>query len=166
MFRPKYILVLFLFLGSLSANAAVELWLWQTDTAELPFVLPVEDNPTELGSPISHKDEWHHIKLVKTPYGYLQRAFPGQDKIFVNSIHHQAVLPRVGKHMDKPETHIAALSEADGVIEAIEFKRGLLVQFHPELDEKLWPILWTMMDIARERAKNRPKPRYCEAALT
>lgn len=123
----------------------------------------VQDIPSQLGSPVNHSDEWHWISLRTTPYGYLQRAFPYKDRIFVNSIHHQAVLEKQNtKISNKPKTFIAATAE-DGVIESLEFSMGLLVQFHPELQEELWPIVWTMIDVARERQPNRM--RFCDAAL-
>lgn len=125
----------------------------------------VQDIPSQIGSPINHADEWHWIKFRRTPYGFLQRAFPRERRLYVNSIHHQAVLPKTNqdKTSNSRITSIAATSE-DGVIESLEFQMGLLVQFHPELQEALWPIVWTMIDVARERRHNRQN--YCDAALS
>lgn len=107
---------------------------------------------------IDHKNEWHDIKLLNTPYAYLKRAFPNQEILNVNSIHHQAILPITKPIAGRPQTFIAARAD-DGVIEAIEFEQGLAVQFHPELEEKLWPIVWTMIDVARERRQRLLKER-------
>ena len=133
----------------------------------------IQDLPAQLGGPVSHADQWHNIELLQTPFGYLQRAFSGQKLVLVNSIHHQAVLPLVEGQKTLTPTFIAARSPKDGVIEAIEFDQGLLTQFHPELEEKLWPVVWAMIDVARERRlawrqeqKQERRKQYCDPWLS
>lgn len=112
----------------------------------------VQDIPSQwtASTSVAHSDQWHHVNLLKTPFGYLHKAFPNESRIFVNSIHHQAILEMTREIKGRFKTYVAAKAD-DGVIEALEFELGLLLQFHAELAEELWPILWTMIDVARER---------------
>lgn len=89
----------------------------------------VQDIPTQIKSPMDHKDTTHIIKTLPTSFSILQNAVAGQNNIIVRSLHHQMVIHHEGGPLE-----LAAVAP-DGVVEATEFKngRGLLLQFHPEL---------------------------------
>ena len=73
------------------------------------------------------REELTHSVNVE-PGTVLQRIFDGEKKLFVNSIHHQAVA-------DPGKRFYVSARAADGVIEAIEsseYKPILGVQWHPE----------------------------------
>lgn len=96
----------------------------------------IQDVPFHVGESVKHSDHWHDIKLLKTSHQILsstQRA-EARSSLYVNSLHHQAVVFHKGGPLE-----LAAIG-ADGVTEATEFKngKGMLLQFHPELmDNKL-----------------------------
>lgn len=91
----------------------------------------IQDVPFQIGEKVQHSDHWHDIKLLPTTHKILKNTpnNQGADKLFVNSLHHQAVSFKPGGPLE-----LAAVG-ADGVTEATEFKngKGLLLQFHPEL---------------------------------
>ncbi|WP_413557110.1 gamma-glutamyl-gamma-aminobutyrate hydrolase family protein [Bdellovibrio sp. HCB209] len=92
----------------------------------------LQDVPVQVGPELPHGNDWHEIKVNKTTHGILASLLPqGSDKLFVNSLHHQAVQFKPGGPLE------LAATAADGVTEATEFKngRGILLQFHPELME-------------------------------
>lgn len=90
----------------------------------------IQDVPFHIGETVAHANDWHEIRLRKTTHNILATT-PGtqNNKLFVNSLHHQAVAFKPGGPLE-----LAAIG-ADGVTEATEFKngKGLLLQFHPEL---------------------------------
>ncbi len=98
---------------------------------------------------VEHMNSKHLVELIETPWNHLRKAFPGKEHIEVNSLHHQSSWPRRNSPL-----HIAAIAP-DGIVEAFEFLQGLLTQFHPELMKELYPILYHMVDYARERQKQR-----------
>jgi gamma-glutamyl-gamma-aminobutyrate hydrolase PuuD len=71
-----------------------------------------------------------HRHSIVFPHGSsLRKMFPRQERAVVNSIHHQAV-----KDLGR-DIHVEAMSEPDGVIEAIRYQRAPFVmglQWHPE----------------------------------
>jgi len=71
-----------------------------------------------------------HRHAIVFPNGSsLKNMFPKQERAVVNSIHHQAV-----KELGR-DIHIEAVSEPDGVVEAIRYQRAPFVmglQWHPE----------------------------------
>lgn len=87
-----------------------------------------QDVPTSIREHIPHANDWHDIHLKKTTHNILG-SLSRDGKLYVNSLHHQAVIFQEGGPLE-----IAAISP-DGVTEATEFKngKGLLLQFHPEL---------------------------------
>lgn len=91
----------------------------------------IQDLPFAKGESVQHQDSWHQITLKATGANILSSVLSQQDgsKMFVNSIHHQAV--RFSEHT---RLELSAIAE-DGTTEATEFKngKGLLLQFHPEL---------------------------------
>ncbi|MEK2688630.1 gamma-glutamyl-gamma-aminobutyrate hydrolase family protein [Bdellovibrio sp. GT3] len=92
----------------------------------------IQDVPIQVGPELPHGDDWHDIEVKKTSHGILASLLPvDSNKLFVNSLHHQAVQFKPGGMLE------LAATAADGVTEATEFKngRGLLLQFHPELME-------------------------------
>lgn len=89
----------------------------------------IQDLSHELKTPIDHSySEIHHAKtkghrISVTPNSRLSSILP--ESIEVNSYHHQAI-KKLADGLS-----VSAVSE-DGVIEAIEGKRILAVQWHPE----------------------------------
>lgn len=94
-----------------------------------------QDLPTQLGSTVNHTSgrlvaEAHPIHIA--PATRLASLLPAEEEAEpqVNSSHHQA-LRTIGDHL-----RVAAVSPADGVIEAVELDRPdhfvLAVQWHPE----------------------------------
>lgn len=98
---------------------------------------------------IDHKSSKHMIELLETKWNHLRKAFPGLETLEVNSIHHQGVWGHLNSRLE-----VGALAP-DGILEALEFELGLLVQFHPELLPQLYPLIYYMVDYARERRKTR-----------
>jgi putative glutamine amidotransferase len=78
-----------------------------------------------------HQDSSHQIRSANTRHNIFSKLIDHSKNILVNSYHHQAV-----KSFNNDIFEVAA-TEADGTIEALEFKngRGILFQFHPEIDE-------------------------------
>jgi gamma-glutamyl-gamma-aminobutyrate hydrolase PuuD len=102
-----------------------------------------------------HEDYDAHRHVVRFPEGsMLARMFPKQPRALVNSIHHQAV-----KDLGRDIT-IEAVSDADGIIEAIRYQRADFVmglQWHPEFHRaggvdllECTPILDEFLRAARE----------------
>jgi gamma-glutamyl-gamma-aminobutyrate hydrolase PuuD len=77
-----------------------------------------------------HSDyDAHRHSIVFPPGSSFNHMFPGVPGAVVNSIHHQAV-----KELGR-DVRVEALSEPDGVIEAIRYQRADFVmglQWHPE----------------------------------
>ena len=77
-----------------------------------------------------HSDYDAHKHAVRFPAGSsLARMFPKVERAVVNSIHHQAV-----KDLGR-DIQIEAMSEPDGIVEAIRYQRADFVmglQWHPE----------------------------------
>jgi len=71
-----------------------------------------------------------HRHAIVFPQGSsLRKMFPRHERAVVNSIHHQAV-----KDLGR-DIHVEAMSEPDGVVEAIRYQRAPFVmglQWHPE----------------------------------
>ncbi|MFC5551658.1 gamma-glutamyl-gamma-aminobutyrate hydrolase family protein [Massilia aerilata] len=77
-----------------------------------------------------HEDYDAHRHAIVFPQGSsLGKMFPDQKRPIVNSIHHQAV-----KDLGR-DIHVEAMSDPDGIIEAIRYQRAPFVmglQWHPE----------------------------------
>ena len=96
-------------------------------------------------SPTSHQSTQTHSVNI-TPGTLLSDIFDGEDTIYVNSFHHQAV-DNPGKHMR------TAATAPDGTIEAIESseqKPVIGVQWHPEwlADDGLPLFRWLVNEAA------------------
>jgi putative glutamine amidotransferase len=91
-----------------------------------------QDVATDLPGAQAHvHDDYdaHRHAIVFPPGSSLGKMFPDQRRPIVNSIHHQAV-----KELGR-DIHIEAMSDPDGVIEAIRYQRAPFVmglQWHPE----------------------------------
>lgn len=91
-----------------------------------------QDVATDLPDAIAHVHEdydAHRHAILFPPGSSLGKLFPHQARPVVNSIHHQAV-----KELGRDIT-IEALSDPDGVVEAIRYQRAPYVvglQWHPE----------------------------------
>lgn len=116
-----------------------------------------QDIATDVPTAGIHVNEQYdqHRHPIRFPDGStLVNMFPGQREALVNSIHHQAVRT-IGR-----DVNIEAVSAADGIIEAIRYRRApfvMGVQWHPEFhraggDELLdcTPLLDTFLRVARE----------------
>lgn len=91
---------------------------------------------------LPHNDHWAKVHTVTVRRGTLLSRILGQDTVFVNSQHHQAV-DRVA-----PGFTLAALSE-DGIVEAIENPDArfcLGVQWHPEWLSDADPAMQGLFD--------------------
>ena len=77
-----------------------------------------------------HEDYDAHRHAIVFPHGSsLGKMFPDQQRPIVNSIHHQAV-----KDLGR-DIHVEAMSDPDGIVEAIRYQRAPFVmglQWHPE----------------------------------
>jgi gamma-glutamyl-gamma-aminobutyrate hydrolase PuuD len=77
-----------------------------------------------------HEDYDAHRHAIVFPHGSsLGKMFPDQKRPIVNSIHHQAV-----KDLGR-DIHVEAMSDPDGIVEAIRYQRAPFVmglQWHPE----------------------------------
>lgn len=100
-----------------------------------------------------HYDQHRHS--IHFPEGStLVNMFPGRREAIVNSIHHQAV-NQLGRDLN-----IEAVSAADGIIEAVRYRRApfvMGVQWHPEFHRAggaemldCTPLLDTFLRVARE----------------
>lgn len=102
-----------------------------------------QDVPFQIGTKVAHANDWHDIEILNynNPLGKLLPE--GTNKLYVNSLHHQAVIYKPGGPLE-----IVARAH-DGVVEATALKngRGLLLQFHPELMDNLLgnKILWQVL---------------------
>jgi gamma-glutamyl-gamma-aminobutyrate hydrolase PuuD len=80
--------------------------------------------------PHVHEDYDAHRHAIVFPHGSsLGKMFPDQKRPVVNSIHHQAV-----KDLGR-DIHVEAMSDPDGIVEAIRYQRAPFVmglQWHPE----------------------------------
>jgi gamma-glutamyl-gamma-aminobutyrate hydrolase PuuD len=91
-----------------------------------------QDVATDLPEAMAHVHEdydAHRHAIVFPPGSSLGKMFPHQTRPIVNSIHHQAV-----KELGRDLT-IEAISDPDGVVEAIRYQRAPFVmglQWHPE----------------------------------
>lgn len=91
-----------------------------------------QDVATDLPGAHEHvNDDYdaHRHAIVFPPGSSLGRMFPRQQRAVVNSIHHQAV-----KDLGR-DIQVEAMSDPDGVIEAIRYRRADFVmglQWHPE----------------------------------
>jgi gamma-glutamyl-gamma-aminobutyrate hydrolase PuuD len=91
-----------------------------------------QDVATDLPEALVHVHEdydAHRHSIVFPPGSSLGKLFPNQTRPIVNSIHHQAV-----KELGRDIT-IEAISDPDGVVEAIRYQRAPFVmglQWHPE----------------------------------
>ena len=118
-----------------------------------------QDIPSQLAKAGVHRNwdlyDRHFHKIKFEPGSQLAKLFPGAKAPMVNSIHHQAV-KQLGKGLV-----VEAVSEGDGVIEALRAKSGpyaYAVQWHPEFhDAKLAPgldcrpLLKDFLDAARRK---------------
>ncbi|SIO62136.1 gamma-glutamyl-gamma-aminobutyrate hydrolase family protein [Paraburkholderia phenazinium] len=111
------------------------------------------DVPTAGAHVNEHYDQHRHG--IHFPDGStLANMFPGRRDAIVNSIHHQAV-KTLGRDLN-----IEAVSAADGIIEAVRYRRApfvMGVQWHPEFHRAggpelldCTPLLDTFLRVARE----------------
>ncbi|MGF6723780.1 putative glutamine amidotransferase [Paraburkholderia sp. GAS41] len=111
------------------------------------------DVPTAGAHVNEHYDQHRHG--IHFPDGStLVNMFPGRRDAIVNSIHHQAV-KTLGRDLN-----IEAVSAADGIIEAVRYRRApfvMGVQWHPEFHRAggpelldCTPLLDTFLRVARE----------------
>lgn len=114
----------------------------------------IQDIPFQVLDSKAHANDWHPIVLKNTSNKILKTVLSGEERIVVNSLHHQAV-----KYTENGFLELAAIGE-DRITEATEFKngKGLLLQFHPELmDNKLGQkIIWNAL-----KYKNSVIPKTC-----
>ena len=116
-----------------------------------------QDIATDVPTAGIHVNEQYdqHRHPIRFPDGStLVNMFPGRRDALVNSIHHQAV-KTIGRDLN-----IEAVSAADGIIEAVRYRKApfvMGVQWHPEFhraggDELLdcTPLLDTFLRVARE----------------
>jgi len=92
----------------------------------------------------------HEINIFPTKWNHLQNAFPREVRLLVNSIHHQAS----HRPSRNSQLEISGIAD-DGIVEALEFMQGLLVQFHPELARELYPVIYQMVRFGREHHGKR-----------
>jgi gamma-glutamyl-gamma-aminobutyrate hydrolase PuuD len=91
-----------------------------------------QDVATDLPNALEHVHsdyDAHRHRIVFPPGSSFKRMFPGMEGATVNSIHHQAV-----KDLGR-DIRVEALSDPDGVVEAIRYERADFVmglQWHPE----------------------------------
>jgi putative glutamine amidotransferase len=100
-----------------------------------------QDIATEVPTAGIHVNEHYdqHRHAVRFPEGStLLNMFPGRQEAVVNSIHHQAV-KALGRDLN-----VEAVSAADGLIEAVRYRRSPFVvgvQWHPEFHRAGGPEL-------------------------
>lgn len=115
----------------------------------------IQDIPAQIENHISHADDWHSLKFTTTDSILfdMTKKFGFDYKIY--SYHHQAV--RINKN---GPLEILATAD-DGVIEAtgLKSKRGIFMQFHPELMQNQIgnQILWQAVT-----QKNIKMPLRCQ----
>ncbi len=116
----------------------------------------IQDIPAQIENHISHADDWHSLKINSSTENILNevsKKFGADYKIY--SYHHQSVR----YHANGPLEILATAN--DGVIEAtgLKNKRGIFMQFHPELmknqigDQILWHAI---------AQKNAKMPMRCQ----
>lgn len=116
-----------------------------------------QDIATDVPTASAHVNENYdqHRHGIHFPDGStLANMFPGRRDAIVNSIHHQAV-KTIGRDLN-----IEAVSAADGIIEAVRYRRApfvMGVQWHPEFHRAggpelldCTPLLDTFLRVARE----------------
>jgi putative glutamine amidotransferase len=116
-----------------------------------------QDIATDVPTASAHVNENYdqHRHGIHFPDGStLANMFPGRRDAIVNSIHHQAV-KTLGRDLN-----IEAVSAADGIIEAVRYRRApfvMGVQWHPEFHRAggpelldCTPLLDTFLRVARE----------------
>ena len=124
-----------------------------------------QDIQTQVPEALVHRDitkyEQHFHTLKFLPGTGLAKLYPNRTQATINTIHHQAV-DKLGRGMI-----VEALSEPDGIVEAIRWRGPSYVfgvQWHPEFmfgpnigDEHLdgAPILTEFLDAARARKAKR-----------
>jgi gamma-glutamyl-gamma-aminobutyrate hydrolase PuuD len=89
----------------------------------------VATNLPEAQAHVNDEYDAHRHRVVFPPGSSLANLFPGVSQAVVNSIHHQAV-----KDLGR-DIRVEAMSEPDGVVEAIRYQRADFVmglQWHPE----------------------------------
>jgi gamma-glutamyl-gamma-aminobutyrate hydrolase PuuD len=116
-----------------------------------------QDVATNVPDALAHVNEEydaHRHAIVFPPGSSLGRMFPREQRPVVNSIHHQAV-----KDLGR-DIAIEAISDPDGIVEAIRYQRAPFVmglQWHPEFHSAggrelldCTPILDDFLRAARE----------------
>ncbi|MDF3035412.1 MAG: gamma-glutamyl-gamma-aminobutyrate hydrolase, partial [Paucimonas sp.] len=94
-----------------------------------------QDIATDVPTAIDHvSDSYdrHYHELRLTEGSTMSRMFPAQQKLLVNSIHHQAV-KTLGRDLS-----VEAVSGSDNIIEAIRYRKSnfvMGVQWHPEFHQ-------------------------------
>lgn len=86
------------------------------------------EQPSALAHDMRHLDRDHLSHMVSVRSGSLLHASVGQEKTFVNSLHHQSI-------RDVPPSFVVTAWSEDGVVEAIEARDhpfAVGVQCHPE----------------------------------
>jgi gamma-glutamyl-gamma-aminobutyrate hydrolase PuuD len=100
-----------------------------------------QDIATDVPTAIDHvSDSYdrHYHELRLTEGSTMSRMFPAQQKLLVNSIHHQAV-KTLGRDLS-----VEAVSGSDNIIEAIRYRKSnfvMGVQWHPEFHQAGAPEL-------------------------
>lgn len=95
----------------------------------------IQDIPSELGeeanNPQLHSPKESLTHRIKVDRSSMLYALSGQDEMWVNSYHHQAVIEKPGSGL----ISVAKNEEPPSVVEATEFEngRGFTFQFHPEI---------------------------------
>lgn len=104
----------------------------------------IQDIPSEVAGALPHRGAEHSVTIEKE--SRLARLL-GQERVTVNSYHHQSV-ERVGG------TLVVAARAADGIVEALELpgdRFGIFVQWHPErlAEEYRRKIFGALVDACR-----------------
>jgi putative glutamine amidotransferase len=121
-----------------------------------------QDIPTQVPSAVSHLDrpiyEKNSHEVEFEPDSHLLKIYPGQQRVRVNSVHHQAVKD-LGRGLK-----VEARSIPDGLIEAIRLEGAgyaMGLQWHPEFqDPKDITILSPkplLMDFLKAAEKRKTK---------
>ncbi len=88
----------------------------------------IQDIPSEIGEEVVHRQKGGAEHAVRIARDSRLHSILGDDKLMVNSYHHQAV-DDVGENLS------IAAHAPDGVVEALEFtldRFGIFLQWHPE----------------------------------
>jgi putative glutamine amidotransferase len=123
----------------------------------------VQDIQIEEGASDIHLNGDHDINVNKESEVF---SVFDENKLLVNSLHHQAVIVPDG---DKDYKIIASSTDNIPIVEAIEFKNGLGVtlQFHPELmhNETGEKILKQFIKLTQKNIRLRNSKRTCSDLL-